>query len=198
MSIYSNYQRQIHNHMHIDLAGTVLPRTSENYLPLRHALLSAIFTTLITAPDSWSSVYVKPSLDVSCHTILFGAPEAEATNDHHSYIFTEFQSTSESGTSTCKKYIEAARRRGCLFVPIILTCSSAENASRMQSAERMDLVAAGKGLLLDTDVLESYRKRSEIYRFQTYEEMELDVTELTPMQAANRIFAHVRTVTGDE
>jgi len=56
------------------------------------------------------------------------------------------------------------------------------------------LVAAGKGLLLDTKVLNGFRKRGEIYRFQVQAELDLDVTELQPGVAAAKILEHVKSV----
>ena len=66
----------------------------------------------------------------------------------------------------------------------------------MQSLERVELSNQGKGLLLDIDVLEKYRTRGEIFRFRTREELELDVTAMTSLQAAMEILAHIETVIG--
>lgn len=62
----------------------------------------------------------------------------------------------------------------------------------MQTPERHDLVAGGKGMLLDTKVLHGFRNRGEVYRFQSQEELELDVTEIMPAEAARKIMEHVQ------
>lgn len=67
----------------------------------------------------------------------------------------------------------------------------------MCSPERTELVAGGKGMLLDTNVLKGFRKKGEIYRFKCAEELELDVTVLTALEAAERILAHVQAVGRD-
>ena len=111
-----------------------------------------------------------------------------------SYIFTDFQTMNESDIDVAKEYEEVAKRRGCSFFPIILECDLAENDKRMQSIERIDLVAGGKGMLLDTDILHVFRKRGRIFRFETLQKLELDVTYLLPAQAAMKILDHVTSL----
>lgn len=52
------------------------------------------------------------------------------------------------------------------------------------------------GMLVDTDVLKGFRARGEIYRFQGPEQLVLDVSEISPAQAAERILQHVGLVMG--
>ena len=113
-----------------------------------------------------------------------------------SYIFTDFQTNNESGTSVAKEYQSAAKWRGCAFVPVNLTCQVAENERRIRSAERLDLVARGKGMLTDCEILRKYRATSEIYQFHCPEALSLDVTKLSPSQAANQILQHIEKVVG--
>lgn len=84
-----------------------------------------------------------------------------------------------------------AERRRCPFIPVILACQLAENERRIQSPERLELVAGGKGMLLDTKILNGFRKRGEIHSFQAQEELVLDITNLQPAEAAARILKHV-------
>lgn len=52
------------------------------------------------------------------------------------------------------------------------------------------------GMLVDTDMLKRFRRRRELYRFQGSEQLVLDVTDITPVQAAEKIMQHVNLVTG--
>ena len=49
-------------------------------------------------------------------------------------------------------------------------------------------------MLLDTTVLRRFRKRGEIHRFRNPQELELDVTTLSPVQAAQKVLEHVESV----
>ena len=111
------------------------------------------------------------------------------------YIFTDFQSTDEVGSSVAEEYADAAKRRGCIFVPIILSCDTAENRQRMRSTERLRLGADGKGILLDTTVLLDIRGSEHIYSFKRAEELLLDVTSLKSKEAAGKILEHLKSVT---
>ena len=110
------------------------------------------------------------------------------------YIFTDFQSTDEVGSSVAEEYSDAAKRRGCIFVPIILSCDTAENEQRMRSAERLRLGADGQGMLLDTTLLMDMRGHEQIYRFKCAEELLLNVTSLKPKEAAKKIVEHLKSV----
>ncbi|MCJ1263926.1 hypothetical protein MMC22_003796 [Lobaria immixta] len=113
-----------------------------------------------------------------------------------SYIFTDFQTATEKGVSVAAEYAAAARRRGCAFIPVVLTCGEVENERRMRWPKRLGLVEAGMGMLVDTDVLKRFRRRRELYRFQGSEQLVLDVTDITPAQAAEKIMQHINLVTG--
>ncbi len=109
-----------------------------------------------------------------------------------SYIFTDFQSNDNLGSSVAQEYAAAAQRRGCLFIPVVLDCVLEENARRMRSAERVELERSGKGLLLDTSQLGEMRGRVAIYRFRCPEQLELDVSDLNAEEAARVIAEHIR------
>lgn len=111
------------------------------------------------------------------------------------YIFTDFQSTDEVGSSVAEEYANAAKRRDCIFVPIILSCDTAENEKRMSSTERLRLAADGKGILLDTTLLMDIRGCEHIYSFKCAEELLLDVTSLKSKEAAGKILEHLKSVT---
>ena len=111
------------------------------------------------------------------------------------YIFTDFQSTDEVGSSVAEEYADAAKRRGCIFVPIILSCDTGQNKQRMRSAERLRLGADGQGILLDTTLLMEITGHEHVYRFNRVEELLLDVTSLKPKEAAVKILEHLNSVT---
>ena len=45
--------RVVRNHLHIDLAGAIVPRGSTDYLGLRSELRSVLFRTLATSYDTY-------------------------------------------------------------------------------------------------------------------------------------------------
>lgn len=49
-------------------------------------------------------------------------------------------------------------------------------------------------MLLDTKILNGFRKRKEIYKFQIQEELVLDVTKLQSAEAATNILEHIEFV----
>ncbi|RDL38337.1 uncharacterized protein BP5553_02677 [Venustampulla echinocandica] len=130
--IYLNsWPRLIHSHQHIDLAGTVLPRSSPQYQQLRFQLRQVLFQTLAAASDTFEFMY----------------------------IFTNFQSDNELGRKVVGHYAEAAKARGCTFIPVVLTCDIAMNTQRIRSQERLRLLAERKGMLLDTVLLSEMREK---------------------------------------
>lgn len=98
----------VHNHLMIDPAGAVLPRSSSDYQPLRRAIRAAVFDTLAKSPDTFGSVFV----------------------------FTDFQSNDDIGRSVVAEYRSTAIRRNCTLVPVVLTCSKEENLRRLGTTER--------------------------------------------------------------
>jgi len=57
----------------------------------------------------------------------------------------------------------------------------------MRCQERLELVAGGKSMPLDTYLLHEIRSPGEILRFECPELLELDVPDLAPGESANRI-----------
>ncbi|KAM0555110.1 hypothetical protein ACHAPJ_006461 [Fusarium lateritium] len=98
----------VHNHLLIDPASAILPRSSADYQPLRQAIRAAVFDTLATSPDTFDSVFV----------------------------FTDFQSTDDVGRAVMAEYHAMAARRACTFVSITVTCDKEENLRRLTSSER--------------------------------------------------------------
>lgn len=48
--------RLVHNHLLIDPAGAILPRSSIGYQPLRRVIRAAVFTTLIQSREAFDSL----------------------------------------------------------------------------------------------------------------------------------------------
>jgi hypothetical protein len=99
--------KPIHNHLLIDPASAVLPRSSADYQPLRRAIRAVVFDALAASSDTFDSVFV----------------------------FTDFQSD-DVGRAVMAEYRAMAARRSCTFVPITVTCSKEENLRRLASSER--------------------------------------------------------------
>lgn len=111
-----------------------------------------------------------------------------------SYIFTDCQSDNDIGREITEHHAKAAKDRGCLFVPVVLICEADVNAQRMRSQERLELVASGKGMLVDTALLQEFRSNGEILRFSCPELLELDVSDLDADESAKRIVAHIKSL----
>ncbi|KAH7196388.1 uncharacterized protein B0J16DRAFT_325905 [Fusarium flagelliforme] len=101
--------RLVHNHLLIDPVGAILPRSSPDYQPARHAVRSVIFDALAVSQDTADSVFV----------------------------FTDFQSNDEIGRGVIAEYRNMTARRGCTFVPVTVTCNEEENLRRLASIERV-------------------------------------------------------------
>ncbi|KAJ0293187.1 hypothetical protein Brms1b_003411 [Colletotrichum noveboracense] len=102
------------------------------------------------------------------------------------------RSSSSFGSAAAQEYEDAARRRGLPFIPIVLECQLEENIKRVTRSGRG---GAANGKLTDVNILKDIRQEEQMFRFGGDLELELDVTELTPEQAAYKIFEHVKTVT---
>jgi hypothetical protein len=76
----------------------------------------------------------------------------------HLYILTDFQTSNELGLSVYKEIMLAAKARHCLLIPVVLTCSSAENIRRITSPDRMEAVSQGKGMLIDGERLKEMKE----------------------------------------
>jgi hypothetical protein len=110
------------------------------------------------------------------------------------YIFTDSQSDNEIGRAVADHHAKAAEDRGCTFIPVVLTCDTDVNAQRLRSQERQDLVAGGKGMLLDTTLLQEFRSNGQILKFSCPELLELDISDLSPEEAASRIAEHIASL----
>ncbi|KAK2028999.1 hypothetical protein LX32DRAFT_673173 [Colletotrichum zoysiae] len=131
----------------------------------------------------------QPLRQVLRREVLTSIATAKSTRDV-TWIFTDQQSSSDVGSSFARDYQNAARLRGSPFISIILHCDLEENLARATGVDR------GKGSntkLTTPDILRSIREREDIFRFRDEYELELDVTQLSPIEAAARIRDHIGT-----
>lgn len=151
----------VHNHLLIDPAAAVLERSQPGYNELRTAIRQAVFTTLVNESSTYETIYV----------------------------FTDWQSGNAVGSGVCEEYLAMAKARGSQFVPILITCDEQENVRRIQGVER-----AISTKLTDSELLVQWRQEVDpppVYLFKDEQaRLELDVTRLSPEQAAEAIWEH--------
>lgn len=109
------------------------------------------------------------------------------------WIFTDSRCTNEVGSNAVQDFVDAAKKRGVPFTPVIMTCDPEENARRIVDEGRGK---GGRTKLRDTDVLISIREQEVMYRLGGESELELDVSNLGPREAAQRILDHITKVIG--
>lgn len=148
----------IHNHMLINPVDAVLSRSDRGYQELRRSIRKAIFEPIADNEATFKTTF----------------------------IFTDFQSTDAIGSGVCKEYETLARDRGCMFLPIVLTCDEDVNLQRLISEDR-----AEHKKLTDVELVRDFRRKSEIYSFSGNDAaLKLDVTYSTAEEAAQEIRHH--------
>lgn len=73
---------------------------------------------------------------------------------------------------------------------VILSCDLEENLRRIVSVDRR----IGSTKLLDSDLLQDIRRREQVFQLRDERELSLDITNLSPEQAALVIWEHVKEV----
>lgn len=119
--------------------------------------------------------------------ILSTIATSEATQQF-TWIFTDSRSSSLIGSTGAEDYRDAANRRGVPFISIILRCQLEENVARVLGEGR------GAGFntkLTDPEALKRIRQEEDIYTFGGPYELELDITNITPTGAAQKIYEHL-------
>lgn len=172
----------ISNHLLIDPVAAVFERSDPEYQPLRRTLVSPFPHHSL---DSRSRL--RDSHKRQRREILTSIATADSTRGI-SWIFTDQQSSNDAGSSTAKEYHSAAISRGSYFISIVLTCAVEENYRRAISEDR------GKGSntkLTDLDILCKIREGEDIFHFGGEMELELDITDLSPTEAASKAYEHI-------
>lgn len=114
---------------------------------------------------------------------------SEATRDPV-WIFADSR-FSEVGSAAPKDYRDAAEKRDVPFTPLIMTCGADENARRVVDEYRGEL---GCTKLMDIGVLKGIREKEQMCRFGGRDELEVDVSNLSPREAAENNVEHVLKV----
>jgi hypothetical protein len=109
------------------------------------------------------------------------------------YILTDSQPDNEIGRAVTNHHAKAGKDRGFTFIPIVLMCDANINTQRMRSQERHALVAARKGMLLDTPLLQEFKSNGETLKFPCPELLELNISDLSP-EVATRIAEHIASL----
>jgi hypothetical protein len=105
------------------------------------------------------------------------------------YIFTDQQSATDDDALVSETYKFYADKRKCLLVSVILECELEENKKRLQATGRG---GEHNSKLTDVDILmDIIDEGPPIYSFGGDDEMRLDVTHLSPDEAALKILDHV-------
>ncbi|KAM4066190.1 AAA domain-containing protein [Hirsutella rhossiliensis] len=150
----------VSNHLLIDPAAALFDRTAQENQPLRPVLRREVLRSIASS--------------VSTRDIT--------------WIFTDQQSSNQSGSSSAKDYQDAATARGAPFVSVILHCELEENLKRAVQGEKG---GCSNTKLTNPTILRSIREREDIFRFKDENELELDVTLSSPREAARRIYDHL-------
>ena len=103
------------------------------------------------------------------------------------WICTDQQSSSPQGTRVALHYYNTARRLNSRFISIILTCEAEENERR--------LTAQGRGgsntKLTEVGILRAIWQEEDIYHFDGENELEINVSETSPQEAAKAILEFI-------
>ena len=152
----------VHNHLLINPADAILHRTQPGYQNLRKGIRGAIFTALAT----------------------------EAATFATSYIFTDFQSSDDIGSSVCEEYLVLAQNRNAALIPIVLSCSWEVNMKRLVSPDRQQ-----HHKLTDVELVGRFRREEDVFRFDKHPNyLHIDVSQLPPQESARLICEHVLRV----
>lgn len=144
----------------------------QSRVPL-HAKIHREYSPNIS-PDRHSNPEIKRELQLA--NAIKALPQTTC-------IFTD---SSSEDSKIALEYQAAAVSRGSRFFSIVLTCGVEENFLRFTGEGR------GRGLNTKlTDIESLCQIRETVFRFGYEDEMVLDVTNLTPANAALLIFVHI-------
>lgn len=97
------------------------------------------------------------------------------------WIFTDNQSSSETGKAAVSDYIHAAETRGSPIISVILSCSTEENVRRLGEANR-------RGTKLNSaEILLEIRETEDIHHFGGEREIDIEISGLHPHYVAQVI-----------
>ncbi len=138
-------------------------------------------------PSSYRHQRFLFSPSLQRRAVLTSIATAKSTADV-AFIFTDSQSSSNLGRSAATDYQDAAVARASPFISVILSCDPNENLKRVAGGDRG---TGSNTKLTDLDILREIRETEDIFHFGDENELDLDITSLSPVEAAVRILQHV-------
>ncbi|KAH7031458.1 uncharacterized protein B0I36DRAFT_123022 [Microdochium trichocladiopsis] len=112
----------------------------------------------------------------------------------HTIVFTDCQSDNDLGRAVATEYKLAAETAGRDFIPVYLSCDKHENLKRVSSAER---VGSKTTKLTSKAILKDILSNNELFRFEGCSSLTLDITQLSPAEAALQIRSHIQKCAGE-
>jgi hypothetical protein len=110
----------------------------------------------------------------------------ELTPPDASFVLTNCLLESDPGDRAAYDKVKGvAARRGSVFVPVLLSASDAAHAARMASPERAERLKH-----TDAESAEHKRRTTELLRIDHPNRLDLDTTDLPPLEAARIIIEH--------
>lgn len=164
------------------LAALIDARLMDNHL-VNNVIFSLIDTYGSTPiPEAvWDEV--KRVRDAAFRVI------ANHTDPARSFILTNVLLNEPSDRMLFAQVERLANDRRSVFVPVVLHCDPDENMKRLVQPDR-------KVALKETDVVTARRRRisQPLLPFESPYRLVLDITRLAPLEAAQQIAAHVRSL----
>jgi hypothetical protein len=151
-----------------------------------HLLIDPVAALLPRTSANYQSLR-KSIRQLMLSAICLSAELSEAT-----VVFTDQQSSSPLGSSVAREYEAAAVQRRSQFLSVRIECDEEEHLRRAVSDDRK------KGLttkLTNEAIIRQMREEEDVFMFGGDNEFTIDVTYLSPYQAAQCIsdFVHGRT-----
>lgn len=159
----------------------LLPRPAKFFD--NHLLIDPVAALL----DRTSSEY-QP-LRESVRKLFLSTISNSAELKNTAIVFTDQQSSSQLGSSVAREYEKAAKERCCRFLSIRIECNEEEHIRRATSPERKD---SRMTKLTDESLLRRMRETEDVFSFGGEDELTIDVTDLAPEDAAQRIYTFLR------
>jgi thymidylate kinase len=104
-----------------------------------------------------------------------------------SFVFTNVLTEGEQvDRDIVARLSELAVRRGNPYVPIYIRCETEENLRRVPAVERRERMK-----WIDADAVRAFVDGHELLRFDGHDPFAVDVTSLTPDDAARQILDHI-------
>ncbi|KAF8528476.1 hypothetical protein BU17DRAFT_38041 [Hysterangium stoloniferum] len=158
----------IHNHLIIDLCRSVFERASDEYESLRMAVRQEVLTMISSTEIGRQTTYIFTGAHVVSNPV---------------------------GPMTATQHKSLADLENVPFISIVIMCQNyEEHMARATSLPRQPS-SNSQGKLTDVGTLRDIRQL-ELFKFNCDNELEVDVSELTEIEAANMIKQYIDSVEG--